>query len=324
MIRKLLILFIFFFPISLFGQQVPQYSLHIYNPYIYNPAYAGVSSSIEAVGLFRKQWVGLKGSPTTQNFNFILPIRYLNSGIGMNIENDLIGAERNTKIMLSYAYGISLGNETRLSFGLAGGLLQKSLDGTKLLAPEGLYEGNTFTHNDNYIPETRENAISYQLDAGIFLKSTNLDAGFGVLHLTESKIDYNFNDVTDFQFLRHYIGFIAYTFNINQAVSIRPAVFAKTDLVQSQVDFSVAFEFQKRFILGTEFRGYNKITIDALGLNAGFRITDNWLLMYAYDFSISKLREVNKGSHEVMLKYEIKKTLGRAKLPKIIYNPRLL
>lgn len=324
MLKNLLVSVIVLLPILLAAQQVPQYSLYALNPYAYNPAYAGMGNSLEATGVFRKQWSGLDGSPTTQNFNFHLPINYLSSGIGMNIENDVVGAIRTTSISAGYSYKMSLGKKTKLSLGLSGGMVQSSLDGSKLLAPEGEYDGNLPTHNDNLLPETKINAISYRLGTGIYVKTTTLDAGISVLHLTGSKIDYSFNDVTDFNFLRHYIGFLAYKFELGNKISLRPSIMAKTDLIQSQMDVTAVMEYDEKYLIGAAYRGYSKHTTDAISIIGGMKITRNWRLGYAYDFSLSGLKTVNQGSHEIMLRYELGRTIGNAKLPKIIHNPRLL
>lgn len=324
MLKKLLVVFIVFFPFVLLAQQTPQYTLYSLNPYAYNPAYSAASDYLEATGVFRKQWLGLEGSPTTQNFNFHLPINFLNSGIGTNIENEKVGATRVTKLSLGYAYRMKFGKSTKVSLGLSGGVLQSSLDGTKLLAPDGEYGGITPIHNDNLLPDSKINAISYKIDAGIYIKTATLDAGFSVLHLTGSKVDYSFNDVTDFGYSRHYIGFLSYKIDLNDKVRLIPSIMMKTDFVQNQMDATIFIEYDDKYMLGTAYRGYNKTSSDALSILGGIRITNDWQLAYGYDFTLSGIKTVSQGSHEVMLKYRLEKIIGGGKLPKIIHNPRLL
>lgn len=325
MLRNLLLLFfIIFSPVVLLSQQIPQYTLYTLNPYAYNPAYSAASDYLEANGVFRKQWLGLEGSPTTQNFNIHLPINYLSSGIGMNIENDMIGALRISKLSLGYAYGFKIAKDVKLSIGLSGGVLQSSLDGTKLLAPDGEYGGSLPIHNDNLLPDSKINAISYEIDAGFYIKTATLDAGISVLHLTGSKVDYSFNDVTDFNYLPHYIGFTSYKIDLNNKIRLVPSIMVKTDFVQTQMDFTVYMEYDNKYLIGTAYRGYNKTSNDAISALAGIQITNEWRLAYGYDFSLSGLKAVNQGSHEIMLKYQLEKIIGKGKLPKIIHNPRLL
>jgi type IX secretion system PorP/SprF family membrane protein len=323
--RQLLVLsaLILSIPLWVSGQQAPQYSLHAFNLHAYNPAYAGLGSSLEAAGMFRKQWTGLEGSPMTQHLNVHLPVLYLSSGVGLNMENDMLGAVRNSKVTLSYAYHLKLGDGFALSIGVGGGLLQRSFDGTKLLAPGGLYEGTSFEHNDNFLPETKQTALTYTMEAGVYAKTEALDVGFSALYLTEPKVDFDFSEGEDFRYRRHYTGFAAYRIAAGDW-GIRPTIFAKTDLTQAQIDFSVSLDYDRRYVFGIAYRGYNKTTQDALGLHGGLRLTKHWMLIYGYDFSLSALNAVNNGSHEVMLKYELGKTFGEGHPPKIIHTPRLL
>ncbi len=325
MIRYILLLILSFsFPLLLQAQQVPQYTLYSFNPLSYNPAYSGLATSLEANGVFRKQWTGLKGSPTTQNFNVHAPIYYLKSGIGLNIENDMIGVMRNTKIALTYAYHIKIGKKNTLSIGASGAFAQLALDGSKLLAPEGDYDENLILHNDLFLPNSKVNGITYDIDAGIYFKSSNLDLGFSALHLTESNIDYLVNDGVEFSYRRHFLGFAAYKIDFNNSITLRPSVLVKSDFSQVQTDISAVVEYNEQFLLGVGFRGFNEVTIDALSITGGAKISKHWQVLYAYDISLSGLKQVNQGSHEVMLKYTLDKKIGKGKLPKVIHNPRLL
>ncbi len=323
MLKKILLFIFYLLPLTLVAQQVPQYTLHVYNPLVYNPAYAGMNEFLEGTATVRKQWTQLKGSPFTQNFNINFPFHYLNSGIGMNIENDYIGVERNTKVSLAYAYKINIAKETKLSFGISAGLIQQALDGTKLLAPEGLYEGNIINHNDDFLPNNKQTAISYHIDAGIYLRLKAFQIGFSSLHLTETSIDFNFSPNEDFSYLRHYTAFAKYDYPINEDVSLSPTLFLKTDFIQTQLDVSVLLDYVEKYQLGIAYRGYSSISNDALSLIGGYKLTNNWSIMYAYDFTLSTLNIANKGSHEVLLKYNINKNLEKVKNPKVIYNPRL-
>ncbi len=307
------------------AQQIPQYTLNYFNPHHTNPAYAGIGGSLEAVGVFRKQWIGLEGSPMTQNLNVHLPVNYLSSGVGIDIENDFIGAERNLKISLSYAYRLKLGGTGSLSLGVAGGVFQKVLDGQKLLAPEGLYEGGTFSHNDAFLPVGKESAFTYHLDAGLWIRVQNLNVGFSTQHLTGSRLDFAFNTGdAQIAFRRNYVGVASYEIPFSDQWSLIPSVFAKTDFTQTQVDFSALVDFDDRFKFGAGLRGFSETTLDVVNFLAGVRLTDNWMVVYGYDFSISGLRDVNQGSHEILLKYDLGKPIGEGRLPKVIFNPRLL
>ncbi len=325
MVRKLLIFTLsLLFPLFIMAQEVPQYTLSAYNPFSYNPAYSGLGQSLEANGTFRKQWVELAGSPMTQNLNIHMPIHYLSSGIGLKIENDLIGVLRNTKVALAYSYHMKIGDKLKISLGASGGIMQMALDGSKLLAPEGNYDENIIDHQDGLLPEMKVSGMTYDVDAGIYLKTSKLDFGISALHLTESKINYGVDNLTNFAFRRHFIGFAGYKINFNNSITLRPFLIIKTDLVESQLDFSTFIEYKEHFLLGIGYRGYNKTTQDATYFAGGMKLSKNWKILYSYDLSLSSLKQVNQGSHEIMLKYTLNKEIGKGRLPKIIYNPRLL
>ena len=56
-----------------FAQQPVQYSMYYLNPYPVMPAAVGLDNSLQATALFRKQWLGLEGSPTSFSLNAHLP-----------------------------------------------------------------------------------------------------------------------------------------------------------------------------------------------------------------------------------------------------------
>ena len=85
-------------------QLASQYSMYMLNKYAFNPAYAGLDNSLSITGVVRTQWTGLDGNPVTQNANAHLPLYILKGGFGINIENEVLGAERNTSASASYNF----------------------------------------------------------------------------------------------------------------------------------------------------------------------------------------------------------------------------
>jgi hypothetical protein len=52
------------------------------------------------------------------------------------------------------------------------------------------------------------------------------------------------------------------------------------------------------------------------------RLNTDWTLAYAYDIGLSPLNNVQQGSHELVLKYNLNKKIGYPKALKVIHNPR--
>ncbi len=315
------IIFLFSFFFSGNAQMGQQYSLYMLNPFYTNPAYAGLDNSLSVTGVYRKQWVGLEGSPSSQNINAHMPFYYLRGGIGINIDNDIIGAERSSSATVSYNYQIPVTKKGILSIGLAGGLIQRSIDGAKLRARDGNYEGGLIEHNDQLLSNIEENAFAPTFNAGIYYQSETFEAGLSSTHLTDPKVTYT---NSSFVYNRHYYMFLKYNFDLNNTLSVHPSIMIKSNVNQLQTDFSVIVKYNDNIFGGTAFRGYNKNAIDALVLMAGYKLNEKITLAYAYDITLSTYNTTSQGSHEIVVNYNLNKVLGGGIPEKIIHNPRFL
>ncbi|MBB3123460.1 type IX secretion system PorP/SprF family membrane protein, partial [Mesoflavibacter sabulilitoris] len=63
--KKIYILFALLFALQAQAQQDPQYTQYMYNMNVVNPAYAGSYEGVAIGALYRSQWVGLEGAPST-------------------------------------------------------------------------------------------------------------------------------------------------------------------------------------------------------------------------------------------------------------------
>ena len=314
-------LFLVFILGTTHAQQPSQYTLYMFNQMNYNPAYAGFDNSISLTGVYRKQWVGLEGSPTTYSLNMNLPINYTSGGFGLMLENDVLGAEANTSIMAAYNYQLYLGDGI-LSMGLAGGIIQRSLDGTKIRTPDGIYlEPGTFDHQDPLLPLTKENASTPNFSAGVYYQSEAIELGFAIHNLSEPSV--NFSTI-GINLVRHYVFNIGTDFEIGRDIIIMPSALVRSDINQTQAELSLLMRYNEKFLAGTSFRGYNTNSIDAVAIIAGIKLGENISMAYGYDLTLSGLNAVSYGTHEIMLNYNLNKPVGKGRPPKIIYNPRSL
>jgi type IX secretion system PorP/SprF family membrane protein len=316
-----IIIFVSLWLSTSWAQQQAQYSLYMLNPYGENPAAAGLEKTLVATGGFRSQWVGLNGSPTTQYLNVSLPLSILSSGVGISVENESIGARRGLSAKASYNFIKKIG-EAQLSFGASAGILQGALDGAKLRTPEGDYLQGVIDHQDKFLNSVNVNGIVPTFGAGVFFKSNKVDFGVTIANLTEPKLTLDKQVVTQLQLKRHYSAFAATHFDLFAGFVAHPSVLVRSDGKQMQVDFSTIFRYDNNFFIGTTFRGYSKSTQDALVVLGGFKLNPKLMLAYGYDITLSALKTVNTGSHEVVLQYNIGREFGKGKLPPIIYNPR--
>lgn len=307
---------------GLWAQQVPQYSLYALNPYAHNPAYAGLENTLVATGVYRQQWSGLQGAPATQHVNAHLPIFAISSGVGLRVQNDVIGAHNTVQAALSYSYQVNLSRQTLLSIGLTGGWIQYSLDGSKLRAPQGTYSEPNFTHNETVLPIGRVQAGAPIFEFGLFLQHKKLDVGLSAQPVFATALKEKGNGGFGLQPVQHYFLYGGYAVSLGENLELKPSILVKSDLAETQVEFSALFHWRENTFAGASLRGAGSNARDAVVLVVGFKINDKTTVGYGYDIPLSALSAAHRGSHELMLRYSLNKPIGVGKMPPIIFNPR--
>ena len=141
------------------SQQDPLSSHYMFNTMTYNPGYAGTSGQICATALNRQQWVGFKGAPATTVFNVSAPVTLfkIKSGVGLVIESDNIGFDKDITISAAYSYLMDLGSG-KLGIGVNLGVLNKNLTPTWQI-PSG--DAHTPASGDPLIPENKESLCCF-------------------------------------------------------------------------------------------------------------------------------------------------------------------
>lgn len=309
--------------LALHAQQAPQYSLYMLNPYAYNPAYAGLGNTLVANGVYRQQWAGLRGAPETQHFNVHLPLYMISSGVGLRVENDVIGAHRTTQAVLSYSYQREFGRNSLLSIGASAGYMQYLLDGAKLRTPEGSYEpAGVFLHNDPLLPEGKISAGTMIAEVGVHFQREGLEIGVATQPVFAPVLEATESGTFRLEPVRHYIGMVAYQITAGRNLAIKPSVLLKSDITLTQIELSTIFWWRENTFAGASYRGVQTSARDAFVLFGGFRLNDKLMLAYAFDIPLSALATTNRGTHELLLRYELNRPVGVGKLPPVIYNPR--
>jgi type IX secretion system PorP/SprF family membrane protein len=304
-----------------YAQQPAQYSLYMLNPYAVNPAAAGLEKTLTATGGYRTQWVDIQGNPVSQFLNISLPLSIIGSGIGFSVHNESLGARNGLTLKASYNYILKMG-DNQLSFGLGGGIVQGALDGNKLRTPDGDYTQGVINHNDRVLSAVSVNGSIPTFDAGVYFKSEKFEGGVSTNNLTEPILSLKGQNDINVKLKRNYFGMAMAHFDLINKITIHPSVLIKSDAVQTQMEFSTFLQYDDNIFLGTSFRGYNKNSQDAIVILGGFKLNSKLLLAYSFDFTLSALKTVNQGTHEIVLRYNIGKEFGIGKLPPIIYNPR--
>lgn len=304
------------------AQQPAQYSLYQFNKYAFNPGYAGLDNSLSMTGVYRAQWVGLPGNPVTQNFNAHMPLYVIGGAAGVGVENETLGSWRQTAFTASYAKQLFVGKTGLLSLGLSAGWVQRQLDGSKVRTPSTEVDDldNVF-HNDPTLGSSLEGGAGPTAHLGAFYQGEKLEVGISAINLIGNKLKLS---NTEFEQERNYFLYMGYQLDLSKNLSAIPSILLKTDVYQTQIDFSVTAQYNENIFVGASLRGYHTNSLDAVALMGGFKLTEKISIAYAYDLGLSNLKTVNTGSHEILLNYNLGKPIGKGRPPAIIYNPRSL
>ena len=307
------------------AQQAPQYSLYMWNKFAFNPAYAGMDNSLSVTGVFRDQWVDLPGRPKNQAINAHMPLYIANGGVGIGFESETIGSWKNISAMAAYNYQMVLGNSGVLSLGLSAGFIQRELDGSLVRTPEGIYNPETgeLVHNDPSLPfdASTVSGAAPTAHAGVFYQGEKFEFGLSAMNLLENEISFSTFSFKPDRSLYLYAG---YRLDIGKKFTIDPSVLVKSNVDQTQMDFSVMITYNENIFGGASFRGYNSNSNDAVAILTGFKLSEKIAIGYSYDLTLSTLNQVTNGTHEILLNYNLGKPIGKGKPPIIIYNPRSL
>ncbi len=306
------------------AQQLPQTSLFWLNPAQFHAAAVGGESVLVGVGTYRKQWSQFVGAPETQSLTVHAPFLRINSGVGLRIQNDMIGAHRITSADLMYRYGLFQLRNFSLSIGTGVGYHQYSLDGAALRAPDGSYNEQTgvFVHNDSNLPESGVQTGAISANVGIWLQSEQTESGITVQPAFAQPFAYT-KSAGQITVRRppHLNVYYSYEFSLGM-MSIKPAVMVQSDFIKTQTNLACRVQLSDQFFGSIGVRGLGTKNVESMTFGLGGRINPKFILAYAYDSVLSPLKLASTGSHELTILYSMTKSLGAGKLPPIIYNPR--
>ena len=301
MIKKAFILVLTMFSVGVYGQQESQYTQYMYNTMMFNPAYTGSREVGSFFGMFRIQWVGIKGAPTNGSISYHQPMESLrNVGLGGSIFRESIGPQNQTDLTIDFSYTLNFEN-SKLAFGIngSGSLFQINYD-----------ELNKQDQADPNLSGS-ESVFSPNIGAGIYWYTDKYYLGFSVPNMLETT-HYNKSSVSVLKNTQHMYLIGGYVFNLSENTKFKPAVLSKIAFgAPLQLDLSANFMFNEKFVLGAAYRWSAAVSV-----MAGFQINDRWFAGYGYDFETTELRKYNSGSHEIFLRYELVKTYKKIVSPR--------
>jgi type IX secretion system PorP/SprF family membrane protein len=286
-----LIIFIclFFASNTLKAQQEPMYSQYMLNMIQINPAYAGNRAVDNFTTLYRKQWVGIEGAPTTASLSWDRRQESSNVGYGLQVYNDKLGLESSSGLQAFYSYRLPFRNSC-LTFGLSGGIINYNANFSQAITNEGA--DDLFKQDVNkWLPT---------VGLGALYATEHWYVGLSVPALLQTKVYENNYQVTSGA-NNHYFLTGGYIFETSEVLKLKPSILMKA--VQGsplEYDFNLNAWINDRLALGVSYR-----TGDAIIGLFEIQISPEIHLGYAYDYTISNLKTYSSGTHELMLRVEL-------------------
>ncbi|MCK4749535.1 MAG: PorP/SprF family type IX secretion system membrane protein [Bacteroidales bacterium] len=255
-----------------------------------NPAFSGFRDAISMSSLYRSALYGDVG-PQDMQLNVHSPVGNSKVALGGVVAYNKAPPDQNLySIMTTYAYRIYLGTG-RLSFGISAGMYGVNSDNTGILLRDP---------DDPSFPEEIYQRWFPNFGAGVLYYTDQLFFGVSVPELLaipgpDQSLSANPEDY-------RVIMTGAYLFDISRAFKLKPSVIL--DYSRASTTFKASLNvglIDSRVYIGGAYDHPNY----AIAL-LNFQINPQWLVGYAYTIGTGPVRTALGGSHEVVLRWELR------------------
>ena len=280
---------------ALQAQQEQQYTQFMFNKLSFNPGYAGSFESPTLTAIYRNQWLGLEGSPSTQLINYSQPLLNNRLGLGLGLVRNTVGISSSLTFEGSYSYRIDMGRGI-LAIGLQGSARNLRQDWT-----DSRLRGSQPILTDNAIPLEPKSKIIANFGFGVFYTGEKWYAGVAAPRLITNNIDFaEFGSVFSRE-ERHINAMWGMTFDLAEGVELTPQLLFKYVMnAPVDADVNVSIMVKRKFLGGISYRvgGDTSGAGESLDAMFGIQATRNLFMCLSYDIGLSSLRKYHNGSIE--------------------------
>ena len=273
-----------------FSQQDPVFTQYMNNMLTIQPAYAGISGSLNITGISRAQWVGFEGAPNTNTLTINGPLPRFNVGLGLTVINDKWGPIRQNGLYVDYSYHVKLGEDQFLSFGVKGGFNVSQAYLTDVVVNDPNDPVFAYDVNFKFLPN---------MGAGIMWHSDRFFLGVSSPKILKNRIQSQSTENV-YREVLHFYGMGGYVFFLSDVLKFKPTVLYRwAERTPSFVDFSGNFLLYDRVWIGATYRMKN-----SYGLIFQFNVNTQLKFGYSYDQTTFHPTQVNSGTHEFLISYD--------------------
>ncbi|RYF20248.1 MAG: type IX secretion system membrane protein PorP/SprF [Flavobacteriales bacterium] len=189
------------------AQLTPLKSQFFHNPYLANPAMAGIEERTSIYSNYSNQWNKLEGAPVMFSLSATTPLNE-KASIGVNFINDKAGLMLKTQAMGSFAYNVPFSQLHSIRFGVSISWAQDRID-------QGLASAGAANDMELSRYNDRENYLDGNF--GLTYINHDLEIQFSYLNLNQRRLS-RFSTVDYATFYSS----IAYHFQLNELFSVKP------------------------------------------------------------------------------------------------------
>lgn len=287
---------ILFFFTKVQAQTEPMYSQYMYNMLGVNPAYAGNREAASFNFFQRNQWIGLKGAPKTTSISIDKATNEGKIGLGFQAYDDRLGLETATGFNAILSSRVTVSDKGILSAGISVGLMNYRINLNDVL--------NRYTPTDpSFVSTAKPSQWNPSVGIGVYYNTDKMYLGISIPSILKSRLAKYENFVSGVQKLDdfHLFATAGFVYEINEEMKLKPSTMLKV-VSGAPIEADVNMNLWLKDLLGI---GGSYRTGDAFMGMVEIQATDNLRFGYAYDMPFSPLKYFAKGSHELIIRYEI-------------------
>lgn len=279
---------------AVMAQQTPLFPEYNYNPFIINPAYAGMAAGSVASVSHNRYVKNMEGTPVTSSLSFHSPLSQDKMGIGAAIIRDKIGVISATSATLAYSYKLffdlkrdrpywEVYDQHVFSFGMTAGM-------------QRLHE-NLLELGVGHDPEFAENLSETipTIGAGFLYNKVGFYLGVSAPNLLGSKLAAR-NNLDLAVPVYGYTGYRFFT-DLYKEIMVMPSALVKYEQgAPLQIDMNLAVNFRNKFEIGAGYRSGSSMNV-----LVGFYPVEQFRMVYHYNIGLK--RPVLGNNHGIVLSY---------------------
>ena len=276
------------------AQQTPSFGAYNYDPFLVNPAYAGMAAGSVINMTHQRYTRNVEGAPQSTSVSFHTPLASDRMGLGLSVMDDRIGVTSATSATLAYSYKLffdyrptrpywQVYDQNVLSFAMTAGVKRLYEN----LAELGVVGDPEFAENlSETIPV---------IGAGILYNRVGFYLGVSMPNLLGNRL----LSRSDIQLSSPVYGYFGYRFftDMYKENMITPSMLVKYERgAPAQIDVNVSASFSNRFEVGAGFRSSS-----ALNALVGFYPVEQ--LRVVYHYSVGLKHAVLGNNHGLVVSY---------------------